>query len=70
MKSKKRTRTIVPVKTARGEVHVMPHRDLKHPAVGRQPMSLARALTEPVKSAEYVDEPNADRVVTWRRWVA
>ena len=66
VKSKKRT--TIPVNTARNVIRIMPRREPAHPAVGRQPMSLARALTEPmVRVEEIAGGVETERVVRRRR---
>lgn len=66
MKSKKRT--TIPVNTARNVIRIMPRREPAHPVVGRQPMSLARALTEPMVRVEQdADGVESERVMRRRR---
>jgi hypothetical protein len=65
MKSK---RTVIPSKTARTTVHIVPRREPRHPSVGRLPMSLARALTEPIVQVDQVvEEGESERMVDVRR---
>jgi hypothetical protein len=40
-------KTVIPVKTARSDLRIVSRREPNHPVMGRLPMSLARALTEP-----------------------
>lgn len=40
-------KTVIPAKTARSDLRIVSRREPKHPVMGRLPMSLARALTEP-----------------------
>ena len=40
-------RRIIPAKTARADLQIVARREPRHPVLGRLPMSLARALTEP-----------------------
>ncbi len=67
MKSRKRA---IPVRTARNDLVIIPRREPRHPAVGRQPMSLARALTEPVMSVDEVEEVDTERDSVRRRKAA
>jgi hypothetical protein len=65
MKSK---RTTIPSKTARTTMQIVPRREPRHPMVGRLPMSLARALTEPIVPVdEVVEEVESERIVDVRR---
>jgi hypothetical protein len=66
MKSKRRT--TIPPNTPRNVVRIVPRREPAHPVVGRQLMSLARALTEPmVRVEENSEGVEIERVVRRRR---
>jgi hypothetical protein len=67
----KQKRKSIPVKTARTALRVMPRREPAHPIMGRLPMSLARALTEPpVPVDEFVEEVETERATVRRRRAA
>ena len=53
MKSRRKT---IPVRTARADLRVVARREPRHPVLGRLPMSLARALTEPPVPADEIVE--------------
>ncbi len=67
---RRRKRTNILVKTARTHLRMVPRREPPRPIIGRLPMSLARALTEPVPVDEQTDEVETEWVNVRRRRAA
>ena len=64
---KQRKRSTIPAKTARTELRMEQRREPAHPVTGRQPMSLARALTEPPSIDDEYVEDSGREIIRWRR---
>ena len=67
---KSRRRTVIPEKTARTQIRIVPRREPAHPMIGQLPMSLARALTEPPLLEEEIVEEEEMRTKVQRRKAA